>query len=221
MDYDFTLRLPLEGEQTIEYGIVFGKVGAPIVLIKSGRGGNYRGYGNKYVHMAHRLRSVHGYTVVSASNPLKVDFTYSTDAAVLRRVAMEQGMTEYTVYLIGSSNGAYQNILLAGKMPQVKRILSINLPLMINFHKIADALQALDGVEKRFVYGTKDQSYPYLPYLRMKQIPDSDIIEIEGADHMFKGRTEEFIALADYIVPEPFDGESDCTGRTADLKSDG
>ena len=165
MDYDFTLRLPLEGEQTIEYGIVFGEVGAPIVLIKSGRGGNYRGYGDKYLQMAHRLRSTHGYTVVCASNPLEVELSYRTDVAVLRRVAIEQGMTEYTVYLIGASNGAYQNILLAGVLPEVKRMLAINMPLMINFHQTVDALRALDGVAKRFVYGTKDQSYPYLPHL--------------------------------------------------------
>jgi pimeloyl-ACP methyl ester carboxylesterase len=202
MDYDFTLRLPLDGGQAMEYGILFGDAAAPIVLIKSGRGGNYRGYGDKYLQMAHRLRSAHGYTVVCASNPLEVELSYRTDAAVLRRVAIEQGMTEYTVYLIGASNGAYQNILLASVLPEVKRMLAINMPLMINFHRTVDALRAPDGVEKCFVYGTRDQSYPYLPHLRLKKIDHLEIVEIEGADHQFKGRLEEFIALADRIVPE-------------------
>ena len=181
----------------IDYGIVYGN--EKIVFIKCGRGGSYQGYDEKYAKMAQRLHSKHGYTVICASNPIKPSLTYDVDKSVIEDVIVEKQWTDFEIRLIGSSNGAYQNLFLANLLPQVKGILCINMPLMINFHKIKENLQALDTVQKTVVYGTKDASYAYLPILEIQHYPLFRMIRVQDADHRFQNRTDDFIALADLI----------------------
>ena len=103
MEFDYIFALPLRGGRAIEYGILYGS--APIVLIKSGRGGSCRGEGDKYLQMAIRLREACGCTVVCSSNPVGADDGYLTDEAVLKKFFAESGAPDGAVYLIGSSNG--------------------------------------------------------------------------------------------------------------------
>lgn len=197
MEFDSTYKMSLPGGQSIDYGILHGS--ERITFIKSGRGGTHRGDDDKYIKMAHRIRCKQGNTVICASNPMECALSYDADQAVIEKYAANRGFADFTVLLIGSSNGAYQNLFLAAKLPQTQKILCINMPLMINYHKITRQLQAMVAIEKVFVYGTKDPSHAYSPMLEMKKYAMCRIICVNGADHTFKDRIDEFIALADLI----------------------
>ena len=106
---------------------------------------------------------------------------------------------------IGASMGATQGLVLATRHFAFRPMLLINMPLMINFHKIKDAL-ARAKADVTFVYGKEDPSHPYLPYLeqaaeRTSHIGGRRIEVIEGADHNFGGHLEEFIALGRLLLP--------------------
>lgn len=190
---NFDAVLVMDG---VSYGIIDGS--EKIVFIKGGRGSDHRGYMDKYLRMAVRLHERLGCSVITASNPEGRE-SYLTDEAMLRRYTASRGFDGFSLALIGSSNGGYQSILLAEKMSEKKSILCINMPLMINFQKVAKLLQSMEEVEKIFVYGSLDPSFSYLPFLEVKRLSSSRILRIEDADHNFTGMTEDFIALADLI----------------------
>lgn len=190
---DFDRVSALEG---VSYGIIDGS--ESIVLIKGGRGSDHRGHADKYLRMAARLHERLGCSVITASNPAEHE-SYLTDGAMLRHYAASRGFDAFSLALIGASNGGYQSILLAEKMPEMKSILCINMPLMINFQKAAKLLERMEGVEKIFAYGSLDPSFSYLPFLEIKRIPNSKILRFDGADHNFTGMTKDFIALSDYV----------------------
>lgn len=197
MKFDTTKNYVCQNGQTIDYGIINGS--NHIIFIKSGRGGTCQGYNDKYLKMAQRIHLKQGSTVICSSNPIDSEKSYDIDRSIIESYASEKGFDDYEVYLIGASNGAYQNIFLANKMPQARKMLCINMPLMINFHKATRELQTMDHIEKIFVYGTKDPSFSYVPFLEMKKYSMCRIIQVSGADHQFKERTDDFIALADLI----------------------
>ncbi len=193
MDFHTILNV----KSSLDYGIIYGNEG--IVFIKSGRGGTYRSYEDKYLKMAIRLNSSHGYTVICASNPPEPNISYDTDKAVIEKLIAERNFADFELFLIGSSNGAYQNLFLANQLTNVKKIIGINMPLMINPHKITRELLALDSVEKIFVYGTEDPSFSYIPILETKDLPRFRVIRVKGADHNFKNKTDTFVELVDLI----------------------
>lgn len=196
MDFDLTLSQIHPNGASLDYGLLTGN--ETVAFIKSGRGGTHRGQDDKYLQMASRIHKHRGYTVICAPNPIDYD-TYDTDKLVLDRYATERGLSEPDVCLIGSSNGAYQNLLLAGQIKPPRRIICINMPLMLNFHRSTAILQSMTETEKIMVYGDKDPSARYLPFLEVKSIHNLRVIRMDGADHSFSGMTADFVALADLL----------------------
>ena len=183
--------------EIIEYGIVYGN--EKIVFIKAGYLGNIQGYEDKYLKIAHRLHNRLGATVICASNPdADYDAQVAADKVMIEQVAAEAGFSEYQVYLLGTSDGGYQNLLMAQAVPQTVKFLGIN-PSQISFSDLTKRLQSLAHVKKHLVYGTKDELYQYVPSLQALECANLEILTVEGADHEFTGRVEEFIALTDLI----------------------
>ena len=54
--------------------------------------------------------------------------------------------------------------------------------------------------KKITVYGEKDPTYTYIPFLECNKLMNLEIIRIPDADHLFKGKLEEFIELSDIIM---------------------
>jgi hypothetical protein len=80
----------------------------------------------------------------------------------------------------------------------------VNMPLMMNFHKIKEALSRAD-TEIRFVYGEKDPSISYVPFLRNAgqkegNLARVEILTVKGADHNFAGMTDAFMELCAGVV---------------------
>ena len=186
----------------IGYGLIHGN--DRIVIIKAGAGGSYTGFEEKYLRIAHRLREAHGCTVLCLSNYANDSFARG-DVAVIRELIAEMG-GEVKLYFVGNSNGSTQGLLTATKYFAFQRMVLVNMPLMLNFHKIKAALTRAD-TEIRFVYGEKDPSISYVPFLRNASSKEgnlarAEIVTVDGADHNFAGMTDSFIELCAGVMED-------------------
>ena len=193
MIFDTEKTAVIEDGLKIGYGLIHGK--DRIVIIKAGAGGSYIGFEEKYLRIAHRLREAHGCTVLCLSNYANDSFERG-DVAVIRELIAEMG-GEVELYYIGNSNGSTQGLLTATKYFAFRRMVLVNMPLMLNFHRIKEALTRAD-TEIQFVYGEKDPSISYVPFLRNASSKEgnlarAEIVTVGGADHNFAGMTDVFI----------------------------
>ena len=177
----------------IGYGLIHGN--NRVVIIKAGAGGNCIGAEEKYLKMARLFHDTYGCTVLCLSNHANDSFARG-DVAVIRELIVEMG-GEVELYYIGNSNGSTQGLLTATKYFAFRRMVLVNMPLMLNFHKIKAALTRAD-TEIRFVYGEKDPSISYVPFLRNASSKEgnlarAEIVTVGGADHNFAGMTDVFI----------------------------
>ena len=177
----------------IGYGLIHGN--SRIVIIKAGACGSYIGFEEKYLRIARRLHDIYGCTVLCLSNYANDSFERG-DVAVIRELIAEMD-GEVELYYIGNSNGSTQGLLTATKYFAFQRMVLVNMPLMLNFHKIKAALTRAD-TEIRFVYGEGDPSISYVPFLRNASSKEgnlarAEIVTVDGADHNFAGMTDAFI----------------------------
>lgn len=191
MGFDEIISEAYPDGTALEFGIINGN--NSIVIIKSGAGGSFHGYEDKYLKTAQMLNDIYGCTVLCTSNIDKASFE-KYDAKVIQNIISKINDNP-KLYYIGFSNGAVQGIMTAAKHFDFAHFLLINMPLMINFHKIMRDMEQISS-KMTFIYGEKDPSYSYIPLLE-NRINDNSIIEvISNADHQFRGMTDEFIALA-------------------------
>ena len=184
----------VDGEK-VEYEIIFGN--EKIVFIKSGAGGSLRGYKEKYLKMARRVHERIGATVICASNP---DAPHEElDEAKIRWVIDEMGLSNFEIYFIGASDGAYHNLSIAKRFPETVKWLGINTSY-INVSNLEERLVALSAISKTMVYGAEDDDFnEVVPTLRKMECNKFELKFVDGADHNFTGMVEEFISLADEI----------------------
>lgn len=193
MTFDTERTVVKEDGLTTEYGLMHGN--DRIVIIKAGAGGSYTGFEEKYLRIARRLHDAYGCTVLCLSNHANDSFERG-DAAVIRELIAEMG-GEVELYYIGNSNGSTQGLLTATKYFAFRRMVLVNMPLMLNFHRIKEALTRTD-TEIRFVYGEGDPSISYVPFLgnasaKEGSLARTEIVTVDGADHNFAGMTDAFI----------------------------
>ena len=195
MVFDTEKTVIKEDGLKIEYGLIHGN--NRVVIIKAGAGGSYIGYEEKYLKIARRLYDTHGCTVLCLSNYASDSFERG-DVAVIRELLAGMG-GEIQLYYVGNSNGSTQGLLNATQYFDFRRMVLVNMPLMMNFHKIKEALTRVDN-ETRFVYGEKDPSISYVHFLRNAgkkegNLARVEILTVKGADHNFAGMTDAFLEL--------------------------
>ena len=164
MDFDKRVSKDIDGH-TLEYGIVWGNEN--IFFIKCGAGGTIEGKDGKYIKMAHRLHSRLGATVVCSSYPYPTDDSLLEYDEALMNKLVKKFEAPCRLSFIGSSRGAYVGLTYFSRKFNFSSMLLINMPLMINFHKSVESLPHLKDACVIFVYGDKDQSASYIPYLRL------------------------------------------------------
>lgn len=178
----------LEYERIVDdcMGVIFGH--SPLVFIKTGRGGTIYGRDNRYLKISGRINEQLGCTVVVSANVQGEEPCLEDE---LQTVKAELNEIDEIVY-IGISNGALIGAQQGYKVPQIKHMLLINGPLMINWHRTQRGMEQFAGNDMHFVYGTKDPSYPYYGILEGINPKKCTREAVNGADHRFTGMDEEF-----------------------------
>ena len=191
MQYDDTLR---HGE--IDYAFVHGD--HRIVFIKTGLGGDCFGNADQYLHMAHMLHRKQGCSVIVAANPNDGKRHVPADRQVIEQYMAQREISTPALYLFGNSNGCIKGLALATEIPFVRMVL-VNMPLMIDFHKTKRCISAIMQTEIIAVYGDRDPSAPYIPFLDGR-FENLQVRTIAGADHNFSGMQQEFADLSDCLL---------------------
>ena len=194
LKFDEIIHKPFDGE-VIDYGIIKGN--NTVIFIKAGQDGSMMGYENKYLIIAHNLNKKYGYTAICASNPFRQ--LNPLDQAI--EVIESYVSKPYQIYYMGQSCGALIGAALGHQYPQIKRMLLINGPLMINYHKTKAGIAKFKGEKMVLIYGEHDPSYKFVGLLNLIDNPKKSIHVIPSADHNFVGMLEEFENLAEeYLV---------------------
>jgi len=192
MDYNYTLK-----NEDIYYGFVKGN--NKIVFVKPGLGGNYSGYENKYLRIARQLNEKYGCSVIVASNPEEKRNHFNSDKQILEQYISENNITSPEFFFFGNSNGGVKGLELANNGVAFRKMVLVNMPLMLNFHKTKRYVSAIPQTDIVAIYGQHDQSVPYLPFFEGK-FENVKVLTVPNADHNFKGLLNEFIDLSDYLM---------------------
>lgn len=195
--YDRTLHITIDNE-IIKYGILYGN--EKIVFIKSGADGNFRGEQDKYLRMAYRVHHRIGATVICASNPdINERKHLKADKAFIRKVIGERGFEKYELYFVGTSDGGYRSLLLAQQFSQTSAYLGIN-SSHIGIEDFAQRLQSFPKVRKYLVYGSEDTDFDVdVPAMSALACENLEIVVLDGVNHEFTDRLEDFVALIDLM----------------------
>lgn len=152
------------------------------VFIVTGRGGTIYGYKNKYINLATELSEHYGYTICVVASPKEGPLELIENMNLCMNASF---FTE--VRYIGISYGALVGAQQGWQIPMISKMLLINGPLMINWHKTKLGAERFQGKEIMFVYGEKDPSYKYFELLKNIDSSVISLYSVESADHNFYG----------------------------------
>lgn len=175
----------------IEYGIIKGD--DTLFYIKVGNGGSIYGYENKYLEIAKQINTEYGCSILVANNPVHLSIK---DSIELDFNFIKANFPDTKkVFAFGHSNGGQMLVSYAYSYPIIKKVLAVNVPLMINLHKTKEGITKFDQDKIYMVYGSRDPSYRYVEILNSSITEKFKYIVIKNADHHFKNMLEEFIEL--------------------------
>jgi hypothetical protein len=194
MRFDYVNRIG-----NIDYGIVKG--GQKILFVKTGLGSDYLGYKNKYLKMALNMRECYGISVIVASNPYDNRSHIDEDKLALRQYIQDEELDGGDLLFFGHSNGGIKGLALTEAGLVFTKMLLVNMPLMINFHKTKRYISQIPETSVIAVYGEKDPSFPYTPFIENK-FDNLKVVKIPMADHTFEGMPDNFIALPHLLLEE-------------------
>lgn len=206
MNYDKTSIITFDGEK-IRYGILWGN--EKIVFIKAGVPKDFDeednettedDYVDKYLIMAHRVHARIGATVICASNcDLDGKMQLEVDKALIEKVITKRGFENYELYFVGTSDGGDHSLKLSQQFPETVKFLGIN-SSWVSIDDFIERIKSLPRVKKAFVYGSKDVDYDYMvPRLKTLKCENIEIIIVDGADHDFTDKVDDFITLIDLV----------------------
>lgn len=99
------------------------------------------------------------------------------------------------IIFIGFSDGANIGAQQGYLIPKIKRMLLINGPLMINFHKTKSGILAFENEKIEMIYGEQDPSYKYVGLLDFIDSKFLEVDTLEGIDHNFTNALPDFEQL--------------------------
>ena len=143
-----------------------------------------------------RIYKDFGYTVCVSANPMGEDCVLSDEIAELKN--RHAGIKE--IHYVGISNGALVGAQQAYQVEEIQRMLLLNGPLMINWHKTKAGVEKFNGDEVAFVYGENDPSYKYFDLLGLIDSKQVKKYSVAGADHNFSNMPKEFQELILFFV---------------------
>lgn len=166
------------------------------IFIVTGRGGSIYGYENKYVSLSAELSKRYGYTICVVASPKEGPLDLIENMKLCRNANINFTEVRY----IGVSYGALVGAQQGWQIPQISKMLLINGPLMINWHKTKLGAEKFQGKEIMFVYGEKDPSYKYFELLKNIDSSVVSLYSVGDADHHFSGMEDKEMELINYFV---------------------
>lgn len=174
--------------------IDFYSAGKNCFLIFTGLGGDTKGYENEYVKIAEAVTQKYGFSVFVAGVP-KDCWSHPQEVFKEAVVHVLSECAPEKIYIMGSSAGASLAMWYSHLYPQIKKVLAVNPVLNLNYHRTKEGIQKFTG-EKMFVeVGELDPCAVWVEALPAKDNVRAEVLK--GVDHVFTGKTEEFIALPD------------------------
>lgn len=173
------------------YGIIPGS--STLVYIKAGKGGSIYGYEDKYLKISQKIFNEYGYTVVVASNPVICD-TKTSFTCDMEFITKNFPHTS-KIYAFGHSNGGIMLAAFAYKYPLIKRVLSVNAPLMVDFQLTRNGITNFKGEKMTLLYGDLDPSKPFLDKLKYFTTKGFSYEVLKDTDHHFTNKVHQFIEL--------------------------
>ena len=165
-----------------------------VLFIKTGQGGSIYGYENKYLDLAFEVNEKYGLSVFVSATTIDTKESFLRD---IQTVEDTLGTTDFEIYYLGVSKGGLIGIWHGCDDPRIVRMVSINAPLMINYHgKTLPGIKKLGTDKLTMVYGSLDPSYKYLPFVEKY----TNIQIIKGADHNLRGYTDVLSKIIDACV---------------------
>ena len=195
--FDKTVIMIQSGKE-IEYGIIDGN--NTIIFIKSGMEGSCYGFKNKYVRIGRLLNKRHGCSIISSSNPLGYQTDFAAEMSFIQEYAIKHNLEDYKVYYFGHSNGAALGIINAYRFSEIKKLVCINAPLMMNPQQLIQGIKAFNSEKMYLVYGSKDPSFDVVKLYSELESEKIDFVRVKNADHNFTGNLDFFIELPGLLL---------------------
>lgn len=184
---DFAAKVDFDG---VNMGYIPGSEN--VLFIKTGQGGSIYGYENKYLDLALRFNEKYGFSVFVSATVEDDKNAFDRDMIVLDKVFVNQS---YQIYYLGVSKGGLIGMWHGSENEKIVKMVTINAPLMINYHsKTRPAIERL-GDKLWMVVGSLDPSYDYTPFLKGR----ANVKIIKGADHNLVGSEESLFDIAEEL----------------------
>lgn len=165
-----------------------------VLFIKTGQGGTIYGYDNKYLNLAIEVNEKYGHTVFVSATSSDSQEVYGRDMQLLEQCL---GTSEYEIFYLGVSKGGLIGIWYGADEPRMAKMVSVNAPLMINFHgKTLPSIKKLGREKLTMIYGSLDPSYKYVPFVDK----NANVQIIEGADHNLCGASIQLLDIVSYMM---------------------
>ena len=172
MTNDFT---QVHNSENITVGFIRGS--SKVLFIKTGQGGTIYGYENKYLDLAIKIHKQYGWSVFVSATIVDTRESFERDIQVVEEAL---GTSDIEIYYLGVSKGGLIGIWYGADEPRIAKMVSINAPLMINFHgKTLPGIKKLGSEKLTMIYGSLDPSYKYVPFVDKH----TSVQIINGADH--------------------------------------
>ena len=176
----------------IEKGISIGYLEGSnkVLFIKTGQGGSIYGYENKYLDLAIWAKEQYGCSVFVSSTKTDDFESYERDINLVEQIAGEN----IEVYYLGVSKGGLICCWYGLDDKRIKRMTTVNAPLMMNYHnKTLPAIKKATKEQLTMIYGSKDPSAFYAQIVA-KYVK---VEIIEGEDHYLKNGKTSLIQIVD------------------------
>ena len=148
-----------------------------VLFIKTGQGGTIYGYENKYLDLAVKVHEQYGWSVFVSATTIDTRESFQCDIQTIEKCL---GTSEFEISYIGVSKGGLVGMWYGCDEPRIKKMVSINAPLMINFHgKTLPGIKKFGSSKLTMIYGSLDPSYKYVPFVEKH----ANVQILEGESH--------------------------------------
>ena len=155
--------------------------GSSVVLfIKTGQGGSIYGDNNRYIDLARLVNEKYGLSVFVSATTVDSRSAFDRDIGVVEEILET---SDFDMRYLGVSKGGLIGIWHGADEGRITAMISINAPLMINYHgKTLPGVKKLGRDKLTMIYGNLDPSYNYVPFVEKY----ANVWIVDGADHNFR-----------------------------------